>query len=1154
MRPNSPHTSTVTSLSNTGGTFGNSGTVDVATISGGAVTNTGDLATLATLTGGTLDTSGTATEIVNNGGDVDVTGGSVGILTNTLGTADILAGATVTDLANAASATNAGTVTTASNSAGTLDNSGSIVTLDVTGGGVSSTGALTGVTTISGGTLDTSGTAADITNTGGAVTVSGGTVTSLTNTAGSADILAAGSVGTLTNADTASNAGSITNATNTAGTLSNSGTIATLDVTGGTVTSSGTLSGTATVTGGLLDTSGSANGIVNNGGAVDVTGGTVASIDNASGTLDIVAGTVTTVTNAATASNAGSVGDLTNTSGTFANNGSLGTVAITGGDVGNTGTITGTTTLTGGSLTTSGSAGAIDNAGGDVSVTAGTTGDISNAALLTITGGTTGALTNSGTASNAGTIGGDVTNTGGLSSTGTILGALANSGSATLDLSGVLDGPLTNADTAAVTISGDLTGVDSILQTSGGAFVLSGGTTTVDAGGLVQNDTTVTIQNPATLAGATTFTNGAGATVTVEAGGTLAMDLDNAAAATADLDGTVVGDVTNLGTLTLAGDITGTLTNDTGGSATIDGPSTVTGAVSNLGSFLVSDSLTYGGMTNNAGGPYLGDGSEDIAAPMLQVLSGGSLNGGTLTNNTGMAINDGGAVTGDLVNNGVLVAQGATQAGGTLTNAPGAVIDLQDGTVGAQMTIAGDAVLDGQMFVDVDLSAANSGFDGLVVGGDVSGALDLSFNNVGGPVLGQISNGYDIISYGGNSTLTATPVGLPQGGAILYSLADTGGALQLQSGANPSIGGLASGLALTQSLIGSVVNRPSSPFVTGLAAAEDEPCGVGAWGRGTGGRADAEGSTTTSLGSFGSSLSATYAGLQAGFDYSCFGGYYNGWDLSFGGMLGGNFGSTEQPVYRFDPVNIQLTNTVTSINTTDFTQVYGGVYLGAARDRLFADIQLRFDKTQFDLVNSPTALAGPNDDLGVSDQSYDSTGTTLSGSLGYAFPIDRERGLTLVPSVGFSFSKVSTDNIYFENDPGDPNDDGVLEIDDIDSRIGFASLTLSRSQILPSGTEALNYFGTATLYKDFASGVTSRYYERIDTATGNGDRSVTPLESTSSNLGAYGEISFGVNYTKLLDTGRAIPARQLDASVRVDGRFSNQLDGWGITAQVRLQF
>ena len=44
------------------------------------------------------------------------------------------------------------------------------------------------------------------------------------------------------------------------------------------------------------------------------------------------------------------------------------------------------------------------------------------------------------------------------------------------------------------------------------------------------------------------------------------------------------------------------------------------------------------------------------------------------------------------------------------------------------------------------------------------------------------------------------------------------------------------------------MNRPSSPFVAGLAAAEDDPCGPGAWGRVVGGTVEANGSNGTDHG------------------------------------------------------------------------------------------------------------------------------------------------------------------------------------------------------------------------------------------------------------------------------------------------------------------
>ena len=45
-----------------------------------------------------------------------------------------------------------------------------------------------------------------------------------------------------------------------------------------------------------------------------------------------------------------------------------------------------------------------------------------------------------------------------------------------------------------------------------------------------------------------------------------------------------------------------------------------------------------------------------------------------------------------------------------------------------------------------------------------------------------------------------------------------------------------------------------------------------------------------------------------------------------------------------------------------------------------------------------------------------------------------------------------------------------------------------------------------------------------------------------------------MNFTKILQPGSAMPGRQLDTSVRLDSRFSDKLDSWGLTAQFRIQF
>jgi outer membrane autotransporter protein len=533
-----------------------------------------------------------------------------------------------------------------------------------------------------------------------------------------------------------------------------------------------------------------------------------------------------------------------------------------------------------------------------------------------------------------------------------------------------------------------------------------------------------------------------------------------------------------------------------------------------------------------------------VADTDFQVLAGGSITGGTLTNTTAMGLADGARVTSNVVNTGIIVADGTTQAGGNLTN--NGVIDLQDGAGGDVVSVSGDAVLNGTFRLDVDLSEGGTSFDALQVGGAVSGDITLDFENIG-TSFGILGGDYNVVTFGTDAGLDITPEGLPTTGAVLFSIDQVGNNFRLVSGANPAIGNLASGLTLTQSLIGTVVNRPTSPFVTGLAAPDEEPCGLGAWSRATGGNASASGTTTTAIGESGSEIEAVYAGIQAGFDYSCFDGTFRGWDLTFGGIAGINTGSLEQPVFEFDSATSSINPAViTSFNNTDFTQIYGGLYVAASRDRWFADVQLRFDRTDFELEN----VAAAGDRLNVIDQDYTSTGVTLSGSAGYAFSLGAEdSGWSLVPSIGFQVSRIEVDNLQFDTDDDGiftEGTDGFLVIDDITNAVGFVSATLARTRILPSGDAALNYFGTLTYYNDFSDDTISRFFE-TGTATSS-------LDSTSTPLGSYGEISLGLNYTKLLNPGQIGPARQFDASVRVDGRFSSQLDSIGLTVQGRLQF
>ncbi len=802
-------------------------------------------------------------------------------------------------------------------------------------------------------------------------------------------------------------------------------------------------------------------------------------------------------------------------------------------------TYDGDTTVAGGTLNSTTAIGDVNIDGGATfNLQGGTAGDITNDGTLDIAATTmTGGVTNDGTATNAGTVNGTVTNEGTLTSTNEINGDLVNRAAGDATIRGTLNGALENRDTATLTIDGNLTGVNSISQT-GDLMQITAGKTTVDAGGAVSSSGQVDLS--ATLTGRTEYQNQSGGALNIRPTGVLRMDLANRAGADLDNDGTVKGSVSNAGTALLAGTIIGKFSNT--GTATVDGAASITGKITNDNVFNVNAALTNAREFKNNS--------------TLNIGGMGATGTGRLTNANGATLNlmDGSQIGGALDNSGTVNLTGATTIAGLLTNSGTGVIDMQNGLTTDRMNVSGGALLDGNVNLDIDLSGVTNQSDTIdVSGGALDGNVTLNFSNSG---MGHAILGSDIsvLSFDpGQANTFGMPAstGLPTSGAVLYSVLETApGQLSVRSGANPLIGGIANGVTLTQSLIGSVINRPSSPFVAGLAAADENPCGPGLWARATGGQADATGTVTTDLGPFEGSMDLNYGGIQVGSDFSCFDGHFNGWDLSFGGIAGYNGGSTRQEVFDFDPFTGQLNrSTVTGLNETDFQQTYGGIYIAGARDRLIFEVQYRFENTEFDISN--VTFANLANRLGVSDQKFDSRAHTLSGSLGYVFSLNEDQGVSFIPTVGFALSRTKVDPIRFDNVRAVPGDDGVLVIDDTDTQIGFVSGTLAKTQILPGGTAALNYFATGTVYHDFAEDQISNYFSSVN---GQGQPAGPAERILASNLGTYGEASFGANYTKLLEPGRSGPARQFNASMRLDTRYGSELESWGVTAQMRLQF
>jgi len=209
----------------------------------------------------------------------------------------------------------------------------------------------------------------------------------------------------------------------------------------------------------------------------------------------------------------------------------------------------------------------------------------------------------------------------------------------------------------------------------------------------------------------------------------------------------------------------------------------------------------------------------------------------------------------------------------------------------------------------------------------------------------------------------------------------------------------------------------------------------------------------------------------------------------------------------------------------------------APRGRFFADLQYRLEDTDFET----STVSGVSDTFLAED--YENSGRTLSGAIGYSVPLKGAENLSLTPTAGFLFSNQETSRVNFKDING--NAQGALDVEDGETRLGFVGATLSKTFVNTQNASATNVFGTMTYYNDFGD-------DRIATfrPAGGGD----PRSFTIENPGSYGEISAGVNYSRILNSGSARGIKQINAGVRVDARMGSNIDSYGLTAQVRLQF
>ena len=813
---------------------------------------------------------------------------------------------------------------------------------------------------------------------------------------------------------------------------------------------------------------------------------------------------------------------------------------------------TGATTVSAGSLTmaatgsvvstTTNNGGTVTNSGGTFAVVNNTAGTFNN------TTGTAGAVTNAATATNGGTIA-SLANTGGtFGNTGTVSGASTVSGGAVTNTGtfsstlGVSGGTFTN--NAGGMVSAATTNTGGTVTNNGGTFAAVTNTTgtfnnTTGTAGAVTNAATATnggtiaslsntggtfgntgiITGALTASGGTVTHSGTAGSAVVSGGAVLNVNAGIVTGATNNTGGTI-----NI----VSGTFTGGLTN--AATRTVNAQGAMTGNIINNGVFNVTAALTGGGgsFTNNGtlnvlAANYTGLGAiTNTSFTTINVGPGMTLAGTSLVN-TGRVVLNSGTIAAAFTNSGagILEVNGAANITGTFAN--NSIVDMADGATGDTLTISGATSGSGRYQMDLNLSDGTTDLVTATAGGVSAVRMDFTATP-GGALLSPIT-----VFAGAGAGATLEQTGLPTGGAVLYAVAQNGTNVQVVSQINPAVGGVAASAATTQSLIGTVVNRPTSPFVSGLAA--EESCSHGGYFRASTGIATVKGNSSNNSISTQSSISSQFSGVQGGYDVGCFDGrFFNGWDGAVGAMFGYNIGSTNQNVFS-DPISPTFQ---TGTSGSEFKQSYFGLYAAGSKDRFSGDVQLRFDQTKFDL--SETVTSGTP--VGLDGLSYSTKSTTVGTRFNYRFDLNEEKGTNFVPTFGFNYTSVTGDTLTLAGGE-------TLEIKPFDTVVGFVGGTFAKTKISSEGTSATTTFISGNLYKDFGGDRKAVY-----------SSTALPGPETISvgSIGGFAEASIGVNYVKILENGPG-GAKQLNANIRADARFGpNVSDSYSLTAQVRLSF
>ncbi len=592
----------------------------------------------------------------------------------------------------------------------------------------------------------------------------------------------------------------------------------------------------------------------------------------------------------------------------------------------------------------------IDNNGFLLTVDGAGAVNVSGGAIIKGTGGLTKNGTGTTTLAGVNTYTGDTTvATGTLNLTGSITSNVTNN--ATFTSTGTTTRTVTNNSTVNANNGSIFNG--SIVNNAGGQFNVAGTVATNNAAATFNNAGTLAINSGTyTMAGTagTTVLNNTG-TLTVANGATLTL---------------TTGNLSNAGTLTNNGTVNDDLFN--------------TGTVTNNGTYNANVASNTGTINNNLtwNGNFVTSGT---------VNNTGTING-TLTSSGGTVTNTG-IITGLVTLNSGRLA-GAGTLGGGLTGSATSTVSLANGTAGETMTINGNYNTGGgAIALDISLAAPKVTADKITVNGALTGVVNLNFTQIGAATVDTPGDTVVISSTNAAGSSLGTVTGLPTNGVFVNNqVVNSGNNYVVRTSLNLApLGGLVGSISATQSVVNSVVNRPSSAFVAAPIGVDPNTCAPGTYSRLTGGGATTKSTTTSGGSSSDTTVRSEFSGIQVGLDMGCFNIGGKGSSVNFGILAGLNGGTAKQDEY--------FNTTRHLVGNTNFNTRYIGAYATYAQGSFFADTQAVFDWADFD-INSTV-----DGNVFVKTNGFKTRRMTVNASAGYAFSFD---DISIVPSLGISYS------------------------------------------------------------------------------------------------------------------------------------------------------